>query len=56
MKKFIVCALIGGGIAALYKYVDKNGLPIISNVTMNLPFELPFDAYDLLDKGIEMVE
>ena len=41
MKKFLACTAIIGGIAGTVAYMNKNGLPILGNLTM---------------KGIEVAE
>lgn len=56
MKKFLLCAAAAGCTAALVKYMDKNGLPVLSNLTMNLPVKTGIDPYDMLTKGIQFAE
>ena len=56
MKKLLTCTAIIGGIAGTVAYMNKNGLPILGNLTMHIPIKLPFDFWDLFTKGIEVAE
>ena len=56
MKKFLACTAIIGGIAGTVAYMNKNGLPILGNLTMNIPVKLPIDFWDIFTKGIEVAE
>ena len=56
MKKLLFCAAAVGCVAGLVKYMDKNGVPILGNLTMNLPVKSPVDPYDMLLKGIHFAE
>jgi hypothetical protein len=62
MKKFLFCTTAIAGVVGLVAYMDKNGLPVIGNVTSKIPFfpdtDKPFEwmmtAIDFLEsKGIE---
>ncbi len=52
MKKLLVCAAVAGGVAGAVKYMDKYGLPVLGNLTMNLPFKLPIDFWDIFTAGL----
>ena len=56
MKKFLVCTALIGGVAGTVAYMNKNGLPILGNLTMNIPVKLPIDFWDIFTKGIEIAE
>ena len=56
MKKFAVCTAIAAGVAGTLMYINKNGLPILGNLTMNIPVKLPYDFWDVFTKGIEVAE
>ena len=56
MKKLLVCTAIVGGVAGSVKYLNKYGLPILGNLTMNIPVKLPVDFWDVFTKGIEVAE
>ena len=56
MKKLLTCTAIIGGVAGTLAYVNKNGLPILGNFTMNIPVKLPIDFWDIFTKGIEVAE
>ncbi|MBE6019409.1 MAG: hypothetical protein E7230_03590 [Clostridiales bacterium] len=56
MKKLAVCTAIVGGVVGTVAYLNKYGLPIPGNLTMNLPFKLPIDFWDIFTKGIEIAE
>ena len=56
MKKFLACTAIIGGVAGTVAYMNKNGLPILGNITMNIPVKLPIDFWDIFTKGIEVAE
>ena len=56
MKKLAVCTAIVGGVVGTVAYLNKYGLPIPGNLTMNLPFKFPIDFWDIFTKGIEIAE
>jgi len=56
MKKLAVCTAIVGGAVGSVKYLNKYGLPILGNLTMNIPVKLPVDFWDIFTKGIEVAE
>lgn len=56
MKKLLICTAIAGGVAGCVKYMDKYGLPVLGNLTMNIPVKLPVDFWDVFTKGIEIAE
>lgn len=56
MKKVLICAAVTGCTAGLLKYMKKNGLPVLGNLTMYLPVKTGIDPYDLLTKGIQFAE
>ncbi len=56
MKKFLASTAIIGGVAGTVAYMNKNGLPILGNLTMNIPVKLPIDFWDIFTKGIEIAE
>lgn len=56
MKKFLICTTCVAGVVGLVAYMDKNGLPVLGNLTMNLPFKSPVDPYNLMMKGIHFLE
>ena len=56
MKKLLICAAVAGGVVGSVKYLDKYGLPVLGNLTMNIPVKLPFDFWDIFTKGIEIAE
>ena len=56
MKKFLACTAIIGGVAGTVAFMNKNGLPILGNLTMNIPVKLPIDFWDIFTKGIEVAE
>ena len=56
MKKLLACTAIIGGVAGTVAYMNKNGLPILGNLTMNIPVKLPIDFWDIFTKGIEVAE
>jgi len=56
MKKLLVCTALIGGVAGTLAYINKNGLPVLGNLTMHLPFKLPYDGWDAFTKGIEIAE
>jgi hypothetical protein len=47
MKKLLACTALIGGVAGTVAYLNKYGLPVIGNLTMHLPFKLPYDGWDL---------
>ncbi|MBQ6440661.1 MAG: hypothetical protein IJJ06_11200 [Mogibacterium sp.] len=56
MKKLLTCSLIIGGVAGTLAYINKNGLPVLGNLTMNIPVKPPIDFWDVFTKGIEVAE
>jgi hypothetical protein len=56
MKKILACTAIVGGVAGSVAYLNKYGLPILGNLTMNIPVKLPIDFWDIFTKGIEIAE
>lgn len=56
MKKLFTCTAILGVAAGTLAYVNKNGLPVLGNLTMNIPVKLPIDFWDIFTKGIEVAE
>ena len=56
MKKLLACTAIVGGVAGTVAYMNKYGLPIPGNLTMNIPVKLPIDFWDIFTKGIEIAE
>lgn len=56
MKKLFACTAIIGGVAGTVAYLNKYGLPILGNLTMNIPVKLPYDFWDVFTKGIEVAE
>ena len=56
MKKLLFFAGLIGGVIGTLAYINKNGLPIIGNITMHLPIKLKYDGCDLFTKGIEIAE
>ncbi len=56
MKKLLACTAIVGGVAGTVAYMNKYGLPILGNLTMNIPVKLPIDFWDIFTKGIEIAE
>jgi len=56
MKKLLACTAIIGAVAGTVAYMNKNGLPILGNLTMNIPVKLPIDGWDIFTKGIEIAE
>ena len=56
MKKHLFCAATIGCVAGLIAYMNKNGLPILGNLTMKLPVKTGIDPYDLLLKGMHFAE
>ena len=56
MKKLLKCTAIIGGIAGTVAYMNKNGLPVLGNLTMNIPVKLPIDFWDIFTKGLEVAE
>lgn len=56
MKKLLVCAALAGATFGAVKYLDKYGLPVLGNLTMNIPIKLPIDGWDIFTKGIEIAE
>ena len=56
MKKLAVCLGCIAAVAGAYTYLDKNGVPILGNLTMNLPVQPKYDVYDLADKVLSYVK
>ena len=56
MKKLAVCTAIAGGVAGTVMYLNKYGLPILGNLTMNIPVRFKYDFWDVCTKGIEVSE
>ena len=56
MKKLALFTAIVGGVAGTVAYLNKYGLPILGNLTMNIPVKLPYDGWDVFTKGIEVAE
>lgn len=56
MKKLLFFAGLIGGIAGTLAYINKNGLPVLGNITMHIPVKLRYDGWDLFTKGIEIAE
>ncbi len=56
MKKFLFCTTAIAGVVGLVAYMDKNGVPILGNLTMNLPIKSPIDPYELMMTGIHFLE
>ena len=56
MKKLLICAAVAGGVVGSVKYLDKYGLPVLGNLTMNIPVKLPVDCWDIFTQGIEIAE
>ena len=56
MKKLLTCTAFLGIAAGTLAYVNKNGLPVLGNLTMNIPVKLPIDFWDIFTKGIEVAE
>ena len=56
MKKVLIITTTAGCAAALMKYISKNGLPVLGNLTMYLPFKTGIDPYDLMVRGIQFAE
>lgn len=56
MKKLAVCTAIAGGVAGTVMYLNKYGLPILGNLTMNIPVRFKYDFWDVFTKGIEVAE
>ena len=56
MKKLAVCAAIVGGVAGSVVYLNKYGLPILGNLTMNISVKLPIDFWDVFTKGLQIAE
>ena len=52
MKKLVLCAALVGTLA----YINKNGLPVLGNLTMHIPVKLKYDGWDAFTKGIEIAE
>ena len=52
MKKLVLYAVLVGTLA----YINKNGLPVLGNLTMHIPVKLKYDGWDAFTKGIEIAE
>lgn len=55
MKKLLLLSVVAGT-AGLVAYMNKNGLPVLGNLTMNLPVQTGIDPYDYMVKGIHFLE
>ena len=56
MKKLVVCVGVIAAAVGAYKYLDKNGVPALGNLTMKLPIQPKYDVYDLVDKVLSYVK
>ena len=56
MKKFLFCTTAIAGVVGLVAYMNKNGVPIPGNITMNIPIKIGIDPYDLMMDGIYFLE
>lgn len=56
MKKLLKLTVLVGGAAGALAYINKNGLPVLGNLTMHLPFRFRYDGLDAFTKGIEIAE
>ena len=56
MKKLLLFTATAAGAAGLLAYMKKNGLPVLGNLTMNLPVQTGIDPYDYMVKGIHFLE
>ena len=56
MKKLALCTAFIGGVVGTVMYLNKYGLPVLGNLTMNIPVKLPVDGWDIFTKGIEIAE
>ena len=56
MKKLLACTAIVGGVAGTVAYLNKNGLPVLGNLTMHLPFKLPYDGWDLFTAALTFAD
>jgi hypothetical protein len=57
MKKFLFCTTAVAGVVGLVAYMNKNGLPVIGNLTMNLPGGLGVDKpFEWMMTGIHFLE
>ena len=56
MKKLLFFAGVLGGVAGTLAYINKNGLPVLGNLTMYIPVKLKYDGWDVFTKGIEIAE
>ena len=56
MKKLILFIGFIGGIVGTLAYIYKNGLPVLGNLTMHLPFKFKYDGWDLFTKGLGIAE
>ena len=52
MKKLLFFAGLIGGVVGTLAYINKNGLPIIGNITMHLPIKLKYDGWDLFTAAL----
>lgn len=55
MKKLILLTALAGT-AGLFAYMNKNGVPVLGNLTMNLPIKTGIDPYEYMVKGIHFLE
>ena len=56
MKKLLFFAGVLGGVAGTLAYINKNGLPVLGNLTMYIPVKFKYDGWDAFTKGIEIAE
>lgn len=56
MKKLLACTAVVGGVAGTLAYINKNGLPVLGNLTMHLPFRLPIDGWDIFTAGLMFLD
>ncbi|MBR0373536.1 MAG: hypothetical protein IJH91_03280 [Mogibacterium sp.] len=56
MKKLVLCVGVVAAAVSAYKYLEKNGLPALGNLTMKLPVQPKYDMYDLVDKVLSYVK
>ncbi len=56
MKKFLLFTTAVAAVVGLVAYMDKNGVPIPGNITMNIPIKIGIDPYDLMMDGIHFLE
>ena len=56
MKKLVLCVGFVAAAVGAYKYLDKNGVPVLGNLTMKLPVQPKYDIYDVVDKVLSYVK